>query len=97
MKKNWKELPPGGLITEAGNSESYHTGEWRTFRPVRNEAKCTNCLICWVFCPDSSIIVKEGRVSGFDLAHCKGCGICANECPVKCIEMRNEEEFLKKR
>lgn len=93
MKKGWREIPHGGVITEPGNAESYHTGGWRTFRPVRNESKCTSCLICWIFCPDSSIKVRDGKVIGFDLEHCKGCGICANECPVKCIQMKNEDEF----
>jgi pyruvate ferredoxin oxidoreductase delta subunit len=36
-----------------------------------------------MFCPDSSIMVKEGKVIGVDLKHCKGCGICARECPPK--------------
>jgi pyruvate ferredoxin oxidoreductase delta subunit len=83
-KKGWKEIPKGGLILEAGNSEKYETGSWRSLRPVRDEDKCTHCLICWVYCPDSSIIVNE---------HCKGCGICAAECPVNAITMKNESEF----
>jgi pyruvate ferredoxin oxidoreductase delta subunit len=40
-------------------------------------------MICWVYCPDSAVIVKDGKVQGFDYDHCKGCGICAHECPVK--------------
>jgi pyruvate ferredoxin oxidoreductase delta subunit len=27
-----------------------------------------------------------------NLYYCKGCGICAQECPVKCIEMVGEED-----
>ncbi|MBT7348114.1 4Fe-4S binding protein, partial [Candidatus Falkowbacteria bacterium] len=27
-----------------------------------------------------------------DLDYCKGCGICAEECPVKCIEMKLDEK-----
>ncbi len=27
---------------------------------------------------------------GFDLDHCKGCGICAAQCPTECIEMVEE-------
>ncbi|MDP8292431.1 MAG: 4Fe-4S binding protein [Candidatus Orphnella occulta] len=26
-------------------------------------------------------------MEGFDYDHCKGCGICASICPVKCIKM----------
>jgi len=90
---SWKEMPIGGMIVEAGNSEQYDTGSWRTYRPVRDEAKCIHCLRCWILCPDSAIIVKDGKMVGFDYDHCKGCGICARECPPKChaIEMKLDE------
>ncbi|NMB16185.1 MAG: 4Fe-4S binding protein, partial [Firmicutes bacterium] len=45
--------------------------------------RCIHCLLCWVFCPDMAVIVEDGRVVGFDYKHCKGCGICAKECPSK--------------
>ena len=85
--KGWKEIPIGGLIVKAGNTEEYKTGDWRTFKPVRDESKCSQCLLCWVYCPDSSIKVKDGKMVGFDYDHCKGCGICAKICPKKCIKM----------
>ncbi|MGQ9631558.1 MAG: 4Fe-4S dicluster domain-containing protein [bacterium] len=78
----WKELPPGGTIVKAGNAREYYTGGWRTERPKLDPEKCTNCLTCWIYCPDSAIIVKEGKVY-FDYDICKGCGICANVCPPK--------------
>ncbi len=92
-QKGWKDIPKGGLILEAGNSEKYETGSWRALRPVRDEKKCTNCLICWVYCPDSAIIVENEKIKGIDYDHCKGCGICAAECPVNAITMKNESEF----
>lgn len=91
--KTWKEIPIGGLILEAGNAHKYKTGDWRSERPIRDESKCNNCMLCWIYCPDSSIIVKDGKFDHFDLDHCKGCGICAKECPTKCIEMKSESEF----
>ncbi len=90
-KPGWKSIPLGGLILEAGNAETYETGDWRAFRPVRDQAKCTNCLLCWIFCPDGAIQVTEGKIAEIDLTHCKGCGICAHECPVDAIEMVEEE------
>jgi len=85
-----KELPPGAMITEAGNAKKYETGSWRSRVPIVDKEKCTNCLTCWIFCPDNSIIVENEKMVGFKLTHCKGCGICANQCPAKCITMKEE-------
>lgn len=88
----WKDIPIGGLILEPGNAVDYKTGGWRTFKPVHDKEKCINCLFCWMYCPDSAIKVEDGKVVGIDLEHCKGCGICAKECPskVKAIKMEKE-------
>jgi pyruvate ferredoxin oxidoreductase delta subunit len=91
-KKGWKEIPMAGLITEAGNADEYETGSWRTFKPVLDKEACNNCLICWIFCPDTSIVVENEEMVGFDYVHCKGCGICAAECPKKAIEMVLDQE-----
>ena len=87
----WRDIPIGGMIVEAGNAVRYRTGEWRAFRPIVDQEKCTNCLLCWVYCPDSSILVEEEEMVGYDYDHCKGCGICAAVCPVDAIEMVEEE------
>jgi pyruvate ferredoxin oxidoreductase delta subunit len=86
---SWKsdEFPLGACIPEAGNSHDYKTGGWRSERPWRDDERCTQCLYCWVYCPDSSVLVKDEKVYDFDLDHCKGCGICAQVCPQDCIEM----------
>ena len=89
-KKGWKQIPIGGVIDRGGTAEEYKTGPWRTFKPVRDEARCIHCMFCWVYCPDSSILVKDGKMTGFDYEHCKGCGICASVCPKKCISMEKE-------
>lgn len=89
-KKGWKEIPIGGLIDKGGTARAYNTGSWRTFKPVVDHAKCINCLQCWIYCPDSAVLVKDGKMVGFDMEHCKGCGICAEVCPVKCIKMEKE-------
>lgn len=91
----WQDMAAGGVIPQAGNAEEYATGGWRTFRPVRNDEKCINCLQCWIYCPDNAIKVVDQKVSGipYDLVHCKGCGVCAAICPVKCIEMKPETDF----
>ena len=90
-KKSWNEVPKGGKITKPGSAAEYKTGGWRTFRPEMNEKKCINCMLCWMYCPDAAIKVEDGKMVGFDYEHCKGCGICAKVCPVKCIDMKKEK------
>jgi pyruvate ferredoxin oxidoreductase delta subunit len=91
-EKGWKDITRGGVIREKGNAMEYDTGSWRTFRPVVDPSKCINCMFCWIFCPESSVTVKDDKMAGFDLKHCKGCGICAKECPKKAIEMSKENK-----
>ena len=45
-------------------------------------------------CPDNAIIkVEPGKSYAYavDLDYCKGCGICARECPAGAIEMVPED------
>ncbi len=88
--KTWKDLPIGAVIPEPGSSVEYKTGTWRTFKPVIDQDKCIRCLLCWVSCPEPSIRRHEENRVSVDYDFCKGCGICANICPVKAIEMVSE-------
>lgn len=90
--KSWKEIPTGCVIEEAGNAAEYSTGGWRTFRPVLDEKKCIHCLLCWISCPDSAIVVKDEKMTGFNYDHCKGCGVCADVCPKKVMAIAMEKE-----
>jgi 2-oxoacid:acceptor oxidoreductase delta subunit (pyruvate/2-ketoisovalerate family) len=47
---------------------------------------CTQCDTCLVYCPEGIVRRKAG---GYDIDYtfCKGCGICAVECPRKALEM----------
>jgi pyruvate ferredoxin oxidoreductase delta subunit len=92
----WKELPKGDIL-EAGTAEQFETGDWRSKRPVWKPEICIQCLQCWIHCPDSAINVDkaDSKMTGFNYKHCKGCGICAQICPVKpnkAIVMENEEK-----
>ncbi len=81
----------GGHIKETGSTTKTKTGGWRTFKPVIHMDKCVDCGCCWIFCPDMSILRKDGEYS-VDLEYCKGCGICSRECPTGAIEMVLEEK-----
>ncbi len=92
--KKWKvgDHPAGVTIPEGGTAHQYKTGGWRSEKPEWFEDRCTHCMICWMFCPDTSIEIKDEKMVGIDFDHCKGCGICAEECPVDAIEMNEEEK-----
>ena len=49
---------------------------------------CTECDNCVVYCPEG-IIKRQAPTEGYlvDYSYCKGCGICAVECPRKAMEM----------
>jgi 2-oxoacid:acceptor oxidoreductase, delta subunit, pyruvate/2-ketoisovalerate family len=66
------------------------TGKWRTLRPELDKEKCTNCLLCWMYCPEGAIDRVEDGVC-IDYEYCKGCGICAEECARKAIVMVEEK------
>jgi pyruvate ferredoxin oxidoreductase delta subunit len=87
-------LPLGGLIEEAGTAKNYNTGSWGTFKPVFLVEHCIQCFFCWVYCPDSAVLIENSKVVGFDYEHCKGCAICAYECPTKpkSIVMEKKEQ-----
>ncbi len=52
---------------------------------------CFECDNCYGLCPDNAVI-KLGTGSRYeiDLDYCKGCGICAEECPCGAIKMEPE-------
>ncbi len=81
--KKWHELVPGAVVLEAGSAVKFKTGSWRSLRPVWIEENCIQCLKCWLFCPDMAVKVKDAKRGEFDYDYCKGCGVCALECPGK--------------
>ena len=87
---NYKDLVVGDRVIEPGSSEKFHTGDWRSQVPILDKSKCIDCLTCWIYCPDNSVLVENGKVLGMKLSHCKGCGICAKSCPKSAITMKEE-------
>ena len=81
---------PTGPSFDAGHLVSINAG-WRTFKPVVDLAACTGCYQCYLLCPDGAIAKTDNKKIEFDYDFCKGCGVCAHECPFNAIEMIKEE------
>ncbi len=92
--ENWtpQEIPAGFVALEGGKSAEYLTGGWRSMRPLWDADACTSCMLCWIACPDSSILVKDREMVGIDYDHCKGCGVCVKECRFGALEYVTEAE-----
>jgi 2-oxoacid:acceptor oxidoreductase delta subunit (pyruvate/2-ketoisovalerate family) len=53
---------------------------------------CFECDNCYGVCPDNAVIkLGPGKRFQFNYDYCKGCGICASECPCGAIDMIPEE------
>ena len=87
-----KKVNEGAVIKEPGSSKENKTGNWRVFKPVWDEKKCIQCMQCWIYCPDIAIPQKNKKRLETNFDYCKGCGICSDVCPVKCIKMVKEEK-----
>jgi len=53
---------------------------------------CNMCGNCFHFCPDSAVLRRHGWGFEIDLDHCKGCGVCVEECPRGAMKMVPEAE-----
>lgn len=83
-------------ISRPAPGEAGRTGDWRSQTPVIDHEKCSQkdtCLYCWLYCPDG--VISPDFPLEIDLEYCKGCGICAEECPRKAITMIDAREAPK--
>jgi Pyruvate/2-oxoacid:ferredoxin oxidoreductase delta subunit len=74
-----KGLDPGSALYEA--------------RRCMSCGNCFSCDNCFGVCPDNAVIKTGDRDVPYavDLDFCKGCGLCAEECPCGAIEMVPED------
>jgi NADPH-dependent glutamate synthase beta subunit-like oxidoreductase len=53
---------------------------------------CFECDNCYGVCPDNAVVkLGPGKRFEFNYDYCKGCGLCAAECPCGAIRMDPEE------
>lgn len=53
---------------------------------------CCHCDNCYGYCPDNAIIKHDDGTLEINYDYCKGCGICATECPCGAIKMVSGEK-----
>ena len=92
-----KEKPVSSMSFPV-KGEAGDTGTWRTHRPIIDLTKCIAakknkliCMLCWLYCPEATI--SKTVPPKVDYQYCKGCGVCAEECPSKSISMEEEAKF----
>ncbi|MFX0002373.1 MAG: 4Fe-4S binding protein [Candidatus Hodarchaeota archaeon] len=90
LKKDYQKIL--GSVQKPVIGEAGETGTWSSKKPVIDLNICIpvksgkySCFNCWLYCPEA--VVKRTIPPEIDLVHCKGCGICMEECPVKAITM----------
>lgn len=88
VKEDYKKI--GGVVLSKKTTVK-KTGGWRYKKPVWDKSKCIHCMLCYTHCPENAITLKNGKRDKTNLDFCKGCGLCAKVCPVKCIKMVDEE------
>lgn len=87
---SWQEITTGCVVFKPGSASEYHTGSWRSQRPIWDNSKCIKCGICYIFCPEGCISQTEDGYFKANMDYCKGCGICAHECWPRAIKIVEE-------
>ena len=92
----WNEMLAGPSLPSAtidgvemgpGSARTNLTGRWRWSTPFYKKGQCIRCLRCWWSCPDAAIDRLDDDYMRWNFDYCKGCGICADICPVNAIDM----------
>ena len=89
---------PATEISSHDKVKYYQVGSFAVGNRLVPEARrcmscgnCFGCDNCFGVCPDNAIIKIEPGKYEFKYDYCKGCGVCAAECPCGAIDMIPEE------
>ena len=92
--KKRSKMPKAPLAKRLGSFDEVNLG-FSEEAAVEAANRCFNCGVCnlcdncYIFCPDVAIRKEEDR-NVVDYDHCKGCGICVEECPRDAMVMEGE-------
>ncbi len=84
--------PMFGVVVMPGTTRDQKKTGWRIYRPGFKQKDCIGCLACLQSCPDGAVYQIDKKKFDSDMDACKGCGVCAELCPVDDIDMELEEQ-----
>lgn len=82
-----------GVVVQPGTTRDQKKTGWRIYQPRFLQKECIGCQACWRCCPEGAVYRIDKKKYSSDMDACKGCGICAEMCPVDDIAMVLEEEI----
>ena len=82
---------PGGRVTDFGEVKVNLSIEEALVQAGRcfSCGHCLKCDNCYYFCPDLAV-VRDPEKYRIDEKHCKGCGLCVEECPRGAVSLKEE-------
>ena len=86
--------PRFGVVVQPGTTRDQKMSGWRVYRPHFKQEKCIGDRSCELCCPDGAVFSEGKRKFQVDLDACKGCGVCAEMCPLDDIVMVLDETPL---